>query len=242
MQILVVSDLHYSLPQLDWVASVAADYDVVVIAGDLLDISSMVEPDAQIAVVLEYLARIAGKTTVIVCSGNHDLNAVNDLDERAARWLEAASASGVFIDGTRVELDAILVSVCPYWDGPRSCEVVGAQLDEDAALVGDRTWVWVYHAPPGDSPTSWTGSRYYGDPELVAWIARHRPDVVLCGHVHPSPFVEGGSWIDRVGKTTVFNGGRQPGPVPAHIELDTDLGLARWRSYEGVFEQALTAG
>ena len=50
--------------------------------GDLLDIASIVEPDAQIAVVLEYLARIAAKTTVVACSGNHDLNARNEHGER----------------------------------------------------------------------------------------------------------------------------------------------------------------
>ena len=85
MQILLVSDLHYTLKQLDWVASVAGDFDLVVLAGDLLDISSIVEPDAQIAVVLEYLARLAAKTTVVACSGNHDLNARNELGERAAQ-------------------------------------------------------------------------------------------------------------------------------------------------------------
>ena len=39
MRILVVSDLHYTLKQLDWVTAVAPDYDLVVIAGDLLDMS-----------------------------------------------------------------------------------------------------------------------------------------------------------------------------------------------------------
>jgi len=82
MRILLVSDLHYTLKQLDWLVTAAADHDVVVVAGDLLDIASRVEPDAQIAVVLEYLARMAAKTTVVVCSGNHDLNARNDLGER----------------------------------------------------------------------------------------------------------------------------------------------------------------
>ncbi len=84
MRILLVSDLHYTLRQLDWVASVAGDYEVVVIAGDHLDIASIVEPDAQIAVVLEYLSRMAAKTTVIASSGNHDLNARNAHGERAA--------------------------------------------------------------------------------------------------------------------------------------------------------------
>jgi Icc-related predicted phosphoesterase len=239
MRILVVSDLHYTLQQLDWVTSVAADYELVVIAGDLLDIASAVDPDAQIAVVLEYLARIADKATVVACSGNHDLNSLNALDERAACWLEGASRSGVLVDGTRLERDGVLISVCSYWDGPRSRALVGEQLAADAALVGDRLWLWAYHAPPDDSPTSWTGSRHYGDEDLSAWIGRHQPDLVLCGHVHQSPFVEGGGWFDRIGTTAVFNAGRQIGPVPTHIEIDTDRMLARWSSLESVEERAL---
>ena len=43
MRILLVSDLHYTLQQLDWVTSVASDYDLVVVAGDTLDIASIVE-------------------------------------------------------------------------------------------------------------------------------------------------------------------------------------------------------
>jgi len=82
MRILVASDLHYSLRQLDWVVTVAGQYDLVVLAGDHLDIRSYVEPDAQIAAVLEYLKRIAAKTTLAACSGNHDLNGENDLEER----------------------------------------------------------------------------------------------------------------------------------------------------------------
>ena len=157
MRILLVSDLHYTLKQLDWVASVAGDYDLVVVAGDHLDIASIVEPDAQIAVVLEYLSRIATKTTVVACSGNHDLNARNEHGERSARWLEAARGSGVFVDGTSFANERELVTVCPWWDGPLTREVVDRQLADDAALVGDRRWIWVYHAPPDASPTSWTG-------------------------------------------------------------------------------------
>jgi Icc-related predicted phosphoesterase len=241
MRILVVSDLHYTLQQLDWVAAQAADYELVVFAGDLLDIASAVDPDAQIAVILEYLARVAGKTTVVACSGNHDLNALNALDERAPVWLESARASGVAVDGMRVETDDALVTVCAYWDGPRTRELVGRQLEEDAALVGDRMWLWAYHAPPDASPTSWTGSRHYGDEDLSNWIGTYQPDVVLCGHVHESPWVDGGDWFDRIGTTAVFNGGRQIGPVPTHIELDTDRRLARWTSAERVAEEHLAA-
>jgi Icc-related predicted phosphoesterase len=240
MRILLVSDLHYTLKQLDWVTSVAGDYELVVVAGDHLDIGSIVEPDAQIAVILEYLSRIAAKTTVVACSGNHDLNARNEHGERAAQWLQSASGAGVFVDGARLTTERVMVTVCPWWDGPATREVVDHQLAQDAALVGDRQWIWVYHAPPEGSPTSWTGKRHYGDRELGEWIVQHRPDIVLCGHVHQSPFASGGGWIDRIASTWVVNAGRQIGPIPTHVEVDTDERSARWWSLAGIEEKSLT--
>ena len=69
MKALIVADLHYSLRQFDWLLRVAADYDVVVIAGDLLDIAADCELDVQIVVVMKYLALIRKQTRLIVCSG-----------------------------------------------------------------------------------------------------------------------------------------------------------------------------
>jgi Icc-related predicted phosphoesterase len=240
MRLLVVSDLHYRLKQLDWVLSVAGEYDLVVVAGDHLDISSAVEPDAQIAVTLEYLARIATKTTVIACSGNHDLEGYNEFGERAARWLESAQGAQLIVDGARLDTDIALVTVCPWWDGPRTRDVVGRQLADDATRVGDRRWIWVHHAPPDATKTSWTGKRYYGDAELTQWIGRYEPDLVVSGHVHESPFKAAGSWIDHVGRTVVVNAGRQIGPVPTCIEVDLSAAHARWSSLAGVEKRSLT--
>ncbi len=79
-----MSDLHYALRQFDWLLRAADDFDVVVLAGDLLDIASPVAPDAQIAVVTEYVARLSARTEVVVCSGNHDLDGRNELGELMA--------------------------------------------------------------------------------------------------------------------------------------------------------------
>jgi Icc-related predicted phosphoesterase len=234
MRMLLVSDLHYTLKQLDWVLAEADAYDVVVVAGDHLDIGSYVEPDAQIAVVLEYLARIAAKTTVVACSGNHDLDAENDFGERAAMWLERASAARVHVDGSHVIHDDLVITVCPWWDGPLTRDAVDAQLAQAAVDVGARRWIWVYHAPPDASPTSWTGRRHYGDDDLNAWVETYQPTLVLCGHVHESPFANGGRWIDRIGDTVVVNAGRERGSTPAHIVVDTERGELRWRSSAGV--------
>ncbi|HXJ36885.1 MAG TPA: metallophosphoesterase family protein [Candidatus Eisenbacteria bacterium] len=231
MKCLLVSDLHYTLKQLDWLDRVATDFDLVVIAGDHLDISSAVSLDAQIVVTLKYLARLHTKTRLLVSSGNHDLNARTD-DEKVAAWMTRVRALGVVADGDGIDIDGTLFTVCPWWDGPRARDAVGAQLARDA---GRRTkgWVWVYHAPPDASPVSWAGHQHYGDADLVRWIGEHAPDIVLTGHIHQSPFRRGGSWVDRIGSTWVFNAGRQIGPVPTHVILDTTARTASWFSLAG---------
>jgi Icc-related predicted phosphoesterase len=239
MRLLLVSDLHYTLPQLDWVLEHAGEYDVVVLAGDLLDIASAVAPDAQIAVSLEYLERIAAKTAVIAASGNHDLDRRDAGGERVPGWLAAARDRGVVVDGMHLDRPDALVTVCPWWDGPNAKAALDAQLAADAELVGDRRWIWVHHAPPDNSPTSWTGKRHYGDEDLVAWIARYGPDLVLSGHVHNSPWMGDGGWSDRIGTTLVLNPGHQPGSVPSRIEIDTDEDRVTWWSYEGPAERTL---
>ena len=98
------------------------------------------------------------------------------------------------------------------------------------------TWIWVYHAPPDQSPTSWTGRRFYGDKDLNSWIDRYRPTLVLCGHVHESPFADDGGWCDHIGTTWVLNAGRESGPRPAHAVIDTGSGTLTWSSAEGVGE------
>ena len=72
-----------------------------------------------------------------------------------------------------------------------------------------------------------------GDAELVEWIKQYEPDVVISGHIHQSPFVAEGSWIDRLGSTWVFNAGRQYGAPPAYIVIDTTLQEALWVSAMG---------
>ncbi len=74
MRCLVVADLHYALPQYDWVIQVASRFDVVIIAGDHLDLGSLVDWRAQTVVVRKYIELLRAKTRLITCSGNHDLD------------------------------------------------------------------------------------------------------------------------------------------------------------------------
>jgi len=227
MRCLVVADLHYSLPQFDWLLSAAAQFDLVIFAGDALDLGSAVDFRAQIVVVRKYLSRLAGLTSVILCSGNHDLDERNAEGEKYSRWIGEVRELGVACDGDSLAIADTLFTVCPWWDGPLLRQRLDAQLAEGAMRRPQR-WIWVHHAPPANSPTSWGGKRHFGDTELVQWIERYQPSMVISGHVHQSPFVQDGSWFDRLGQTWVFNTGLQPGRPPTYVVIDTDAGSAFW--------------
>src|ERR1700729_2382139 len=99
MRCLVVADLHYSLPQFDWLVSAAPEFDLVICAGDALDVGSSVDFRAQIVVVKKYLALVSGTTRVIHCSGNHDLDERNAEGEKVSRWISEVRDLGIACDG-----------------------------------------------------------------------------------------------------------------------------------------------
>ena len=99
MRCLVVADLHYSLPQFDWLLAAAPQFDLVVFAGDALDVGSFVDFRAQILVVKKYLTLLSGITKVILCSGNHDLDERSPEGEKISRWIGEVRELGIACDG-----------------------------------------------------------------------------------------------------------------------------------------------
>ena len=231
MRYLVASDLHYSLRQLDWITEHAGDFDAVILAGDLLDAGARADVRAQIALCIAYLRQLAASVPLVVNSGNHDLTARRPDGEKTAAWMSEIGPS-VTTDGEHARIGPDLVSACTWWEGDHTRGELEAQLELDAAVDRAGMWIWAYHSPPDASSTAWSGTRYYGDGVLNALIDQFAPDVVLTGHVHDAPFRPEGSWHDRIGSTVVLNAGRQPGPVPAHIVVDTVDRTAEWSSFE----------
>ena len=171
MRVLLVSDLHYRLRQFDWLLERAVAVDAVMIAGDLLDIRSQVALDVQAVAVRAALRELAAETTLFVASGNHDLDGRDDAGEKVAHWMAQLGAIGVHGDYSSVRLGDDLVTVCPWWDGPRARAALEAYLAEVASRPRAR-WIWVHHAPPAGSPLAWDGHRAWGDDQLSTWIKR----------------------------------------------------------------------
>lgn len=232
MQMLFTADLHYALKQFDWLLANARRFDAIVIGGDLLDLTSPLDFDVQIVVVEKYLDRLRQETRVLVCSGNHDGDSRNASDESIAAWIQEARQRGLCADGDSLELDGTLVTLCPWWDGPASRAELEAQIALASVKVRGK-WIWIHHAPPAESRVCWTGRKSAGDTFLLDWIHRFKPDIVLSGHIHNSPFYPDGGWVDRIGRTWVFNPGRELGAVPVHIVLDLEAMTAEWISTGG---------
>lgn len=224
---LVVSDLHYRLPHYDWLVTKSEDVDVVALVGDLADVVNAVPFTVQTVVLEKYLGLLGAKTLVLASSGNHDLDGPGAHGEQVASWLQAPREGSVHVDGSSIDVGDTRFTICPWWDGPVTRQAVADQL---AAAAHDRPerWVWLYHSPPAGTPLCFDGRREFPDHDLAGWIDEHSPDVVLCGHIHQSPWAQGGSWHARLGDTWVFNAGKQPGPVPPHITIDTEAGTAEW--------------
>src|SRR5947209_4468460 len=135
MRCLVVADLHYSLPQFDWLLATAPNFDLVIFAGDALDVGSLVDFRAQIVVVKKYLSLLSGITRVILCSGNHDLDERSAEGEKISRWIGEVRELGIACDGDTLTIADTRFTVCPWWDGPLVKQRLEAQLEADGVLA-----------------------------------------------------------------------------------------------------------
>src|SRR4249919_2709454 len=111
MRMLFLADLHYALKQFDWLVANAANFDPIIVGGDLLDLGSSLDFDVQIVVVEKYLDRIRRQTRLLISSGNHDGDSRSAAGESMARWIREAKAEGLFVDGDSLELPGALVTI-----------------------------------------------------------------------------------------------------------------------------------
>lgn len=218
--------------QFDWLLERAGSFDMVIIAGDLLNIAGHVDLDTQILVINKYLKRLQEQVPLLVCSGNHDGDRKGESGEYFADWLDNESLQGIHGDGASIQKDSWLFSICPWWDGPVGKAEVETFLKQESKKRV-KNWFVVHHAPPSETRTAWSGKRDFGDEHLREFIKARQPTVVLSGHVHQAPFRQDEGWHDQIGKTLVFNAGYQMGELPPCLVFDLTADEVRWASLAG---------
>ncbi len=202
MTILHVTDFHFNQRWFDWLLHRAPPHDLVVMSGDMLDLTVATPHRRQIDWVSNWLNDFP--RPISVCSGNHDLE-WDSATERwtPAYWLRDLVNTNVWTDGQRVTLDGVSVLNLGATTRPK-----GGEAD-----------VWVVHAPPSKTVVATrSDGADAGDPDLVTAIRRYAPRLVLSGHVH-TPL----DWREHRDGTLVLNPGRgADGSFPNHILVHTE--------------------
>jgi hypothetical protein len=119
----VATDDHLGPPTIDPLREVAI---AVVAPGCLADASAgrrcVMDPDPA-------GRTVDGGSSELVASGNHDLDGPGPEGEQRASWLSALRGPALYGDGQSVDVDGVRFTVCPWWDGPQTKEIVERQLD-----------------------------------------------------------------------------------------------------------------
>jgi Icc-related predicted phosphoesterase len=136
-------------------------------------------------------------------------NAESDAELRAAAGpgVRVLHGEGVEIGGIRIFGLGHGVPLTPF--GAWSCDLTEAEAEAllDRCAGCD---ILVTHSPPKGVADVTSAGLSVGSTAIRDAIARLRPALALCGHIHDSWGVEG-----CIGQTRVVN----LGPVPNHFEL-----------------------
>ena len=152
---------------------------------------------------LPYLRAIRQRTSLAICSGNHDVLPQRGFD--TAQWMQPLRDEGIHIDGD------------DFWFCDYRFRCIGWC---DPVPASQEPWsdFWVMHAPPYGARTSMVrGGISHGDEEARdVCLAGGGPLITLGGHVHwPIEF-----W-DVLHETITLNPGKGDNfECPNHIVVD----------------------
>jgi calcineurin-like phosphoesterase family protein len=243
VKLLLTADFHFHRPWFEWLLRVADRYDLVCIAGDLLDMSHPEGLIPQLIYVYEWMQTLIKlQVRIALCSGNHDLpgdqpilvpgvsirkDKLPILGEFAKhrRWLHALKMSHlVAVDDDskiiRTRSDEALTVVClPYAPDGRVLPVNPAG---HPCLI-------LHHEPPAQTQIAEPKA---GNREFALFVARQQPAWTMSGHVHFTKGVEN-RFSQRIGRSWCFNCRQTPlvpilPPEPNFIALDTKSREASW--------------
>jgi predicted phosphodiesterase len=228
MKILITADLHYRKHWFRWLLTQAEDYDLICLAGDLLDMFRTESKIAQAGEVSRWIRELAKVTRVAICSGNHD-NAGRQISADRApvyQWLvQLGGDAKIITDGSTQVLEDLVITTVPYHC---SKEQKSIWLDRGSTLrrqLGS-SWLVLHHAPPMGFPGSVGEER-----EAAELFQQYRPAYFISGHSHQFPYLAERSWTHVIkGVHLLVPGQLLAAPFPNYIVLDTNSGQVRWET------------
>jgi predicted phosphodiesterase len=233
MKILITADLHYRERWFRWLIEQGANYDLVCMAGDLLDMFKGEPRMEKAREVSRWVLELATITRVAVSSGNDDNAGRQITADRAPvyEWfLALRSSPKITTDGVTQIIDDLIVTTVPYHC---SQEQKLIWLDRGAMIRKQRghRWIVLHHVAP-----SFHDSGSGEEREAVALLLTYQPDFFVSGHTHSYPYLAGNSWAKKIDGVNVLVPGQVlRAPFPNHIVLDTETGQASWQTSSRVW-------
>jgi hypothetical protein len=228
LKILLTADLHFRADWFRWLMEQASSYDLVCIAGDLLDMFNVESPKGQAREVSVLIRELADIVPVAICSGNHDNAGGLVSHDRASlyRWfIELGTHPKVVTDGMTRKLENIIITTIPYHCSKKEKSI---WLDRGSTIRRQTgmPWMVLHHVPPQSGPGV-SGEKS----EASDLLLTYRPNYFVCGHDHEFPYVSGQSWRQNVGEVCVLVPGQLlSAPYPNYIHLNTVSKESSWHT------------
>jgi predicted MPP superfamily phosphohydrolase len=228
MRLLLTADLHYRIHWFRWLIEKVPDFDLVCVAGDLLDMFRSETRIEQSAEITRLIRELAGIVPVAICSGNHDNAGRLVSHDRASVYgwfIELGTHSNIITDGSTRKLENLIVTAIPYHCSRQEKSI---WLDRGSTIRRQTGMPWiVLHHVPGK-----TGSGVSAEElEAAELLAAYRPDYFVSGHDHAFPYATGQSWNQKLGESLLMVPGQLlRASLPNYIKLDTESGELSWHT------------
>jgi predicted MPP superfamily phosphohydrolase len=149
MKLLITADLHFRLHWFRWLIEQAPDFDLVCIAGDLLDMFKSVTRMEQAREIARLVRELADIVPVAVCSGNHDNAGRLVSHDRASVYgwfIDLGTHRNIITDGSTRKLENLIVTTVPYHCSRQEKSIWldrGSTIREQTGMP----WIVLHHVP-----------------------------------------------------------------------------------------------
>jgi hypothetical protein len=236
VRLLLTAELGKNPDWFSWLDEGAENYDLVVIAGDFLDVFRPEPFNVQIAQAEMFLRSLAQKTCVAISSGNHDTVDCVAPSPRGPvpTWMAGLDSIDTLVsDGvTSVIREQLIVSSLSYIstvDRKRSWLAQAAELRKKT----DLPWLVIHHHSPvlegSANPEEFSAGKLLKEFGPTLWIAG-----CFFDDAPARPF----NWIQTVNKSVVLNISQasvdtklREAAFPNHVDLDLAAGILQWNSW-----------
>ncbi len=208
MRIVAMSDIHSNFSAFD--PAKMPDADACLIAGDITEYGHkrVHEHDRELADAKDWLASLGERFPTYVIPGNHDIRVTN------ADFEGILNVHPILDRRARVgDCSVYGVSLCPCYFFPRMATMFDYmtvdRFEEQAVYGFDPVDIVLSHCPPYGvldrlSPKEMVVGQgpNIGSEELLRYIERNAPKLVICGHVHgdAGDMMVGGTRVVNVAK------------------------------------------